>query len=293
MVSLASKLVVLLAFVAAASALPVYEWEKMPDAPIDPFSFDLFIIGGVESTPYSRPWITAIVSPGSGSAYNRQFCGGSLIDPNWVLTAAHCCSSGASGYELHIARHDLSAASEAGQEVRRVTRVVKHPNYNSRTLANDACLLQLDSAARTKPVVMIQPTQSSLEAPGTLGTVAGWGNTKSSGVPSYPPRLREVNVPVVSYTQCTATGAYGSSQITADMLCAGYKEGGKDSCQGDSGGPYFVKSGTSDVLVGVVSWGEGCAQPNKYGVYSRVVSAYNWIRSTIGGEIDAQPEEFN
>jgi len=293
MASYTTKLVCALVLIAAATALPVLEWEKMPDQAIDPFSFDLMIIGGVESTPYSRPWITAVVSPGSGSAYSRQFCGGSLIDPNWVLTAAHCCSSGASGYELHIARHDLSAASESGQEVRRVVRVVKHPNYNSRSLVYDACLLQLDSAARTKPVALIQPTQGSLQNPGTVGTVAGWGNTKSSGTPSYPPRLREVNVPIVSYAQCTATGAYAPSQITNDMVCAGYKEGGKDSCQGDSGGPYFVRSGTADVLLGVVSWGEGCALPNKYGVYSRVFESYSWIRGVIGGEIEAQPAEFN
>lgn len=105
-------------------------------------------------------------------------------------------------------------------------------------------------------------------------TTAGWGRTSEGG--SSSDALLKVEVPFVSANKCSASYP---NQITDRMICAGFDEGGKDSCQGDSGGPLVKGNGSSRVLVGVVSWGEGCARPGKYGVYSKVSSVIDWINS--------------
>jgi secreted trypsin-like serine protease len=255
---------------------------------INPFSFDMLIIGGQDSIPFSTPWITAITKKGRDTPYIRHFCGGSLIDPNWVLTAGHCCAFPKDDYEIHIGRHNLNLMTESEGELKLVSRVLKHPNYNNELLTNDVCLLKLDSPSKIIPVKMIHPSQFSLESVKTMALVKGWGNTSNKGISVYPKILQQVEIPIVSFEQCTSKEAYNSGQVTSDMLCAGYKEGGKDSCQGDSGGPFIVKSGKSDILVGVVSWGEGCAEPDRYGVYSRVSASHAWIRNIIA--MDARNE---
>jgi secreted trypsin-like serine protease len=124
---------------------------------------------------------------------------------------------------------------------------------------------------------MATVADAALVNAGILATVTGWG-TRSEGAPDYPDELYEVQVPIVDQSTCEFV--YGSigDDITGNMLCAGLPQGGKDSCYGDSGGPLIVPDGSGGFkLAGIVSWGEGCAQPGFPGVYTRVANFVEWV----------------
>lgn len=227
------------------------------------------IVGGIEVDP-TKTDATFIVSIGGG-------CAGSIIDEKWILTAAHC---------KPLFNSTVTAGSIALRGSDRVTLKIKksyvHPKYANSS--NDFALLELANPidfSKNPKISKIEIADANLESSGgleagTMATVLGWGVTRENG--SQPAIMREVDVPLVSREVANAKGSY-DGDITEAMLAAGYPQGGKDSCQGDSGGPLIIKE--TRTLIGVVSFGEGCARAKKYGIYSNVSNGNEWIRSVM------------
>ncbi|MEW5957775.1 MAG: serine protease [Chloroflexota bacterium] len=250
------------------------------------------IVGGGPADPGEYPWMVAIVDTNISNPLDGQFCGGSLIDSEWVLTAAHCVINygivvAPGSIQVVLGIDQLSDGPTSGLIGQRigVTQVIPHPSYNAATSDFDIALLHLTSPALLGPTVetigVIGPADGTLVLPGTLATVTGWGATSEGGAGSN--QLLEVDLPIVSNSTCNAPSSY-NGDITDNMLCAGYAAGGQDSCQGDSGGPLIVPDGQGGFLqAGVVSWGYGCAQPNLYGVYTRVSQFKGWIDLYVNG----------
>jgi hypothetical protein len=189
--------------------------------------------------------------------------------------------SGAGNIDIVLGINNLGDGPTHGIQGQRigVSQVIPHPGFSFRAKVNDVALIRLAHPVTlgglVKTIPMAGAEDSALFAPGVMATVSGWGTTSEGGVSSNA--LRKVTLPVVSNTICNET--YNGA-VKASMLCAGYAAGGKDSCQGDSGGPFIVADGRGGwIQAGIVSWGNGCARPDYYGVYTRLASFKSWISS--------------
>ncbi|XP_057201039.1 serine protease 33 [Triplophysa rosa] len=243
------------------------------------------IVGGVETSEGAWPWQVDIQMGTAG-----HICGGSIIARNWVLSAAHCFlnPSKVSSYRLNMGRHQLNGYSQF-EMVSQVQRVVVPEGYSNPQEGRDLALVQLRSpltwSDRIQPVCL--PHAGLQFDSGTLCYVTGWGHTQEGVSLNGTGALREVQVPLIDRSSCQSMYKIQASDservnILSDMICAGYMEGGKDSCQGDSGGPLVCPAVNGTwIQVGVVSFGLGCAQRNRPGVYSKVSSFAGLIHSTV------------
>uniref|UniRef100_U5EZJ4 trypsin n=1 Tax=Corethrella appendiculata TaxID=1370023 RepID=U5EZJ4_9DIPT len=230
--------------------------------------FESKIVGGFPINISDAPYQISLQNRGS------HICGGTIISSTHVLTAGHC-TDGSSVSNLRV-RVGSSRHASGGQIVS-LKRITQHPQFDYSTIDYDFSLLELAQPLQfdnnRQPLGL--PEQDEPVADGTLCIVSGWGNTQS--VTESRASLRAAQVPSYNQNECDrAYRQYGG--ITDRMICAGYTAGGKDACQGDSGGPLVA----GNKLVGVVSWGYGCAVPNYPGVYSRVASVRTWIKSNSG-----------
>jgi len=249
------------------------------------------IIGGSEATEDRYSYAVSLQDR------IGHFCGGALIAKDVILTAAHCKGG---KYNIVLGRHDFN---DSDGEVIAMKSELPHPNYDTCTTDNDFMLVFLENAVTASNVDLVTlNNDASAPSIGQAVTAMGWGDTDiRDDYSQLSDVLMNVRVNAISNEECDASeGMIGNypdnyhGQITENMLCA--KRNMQDACQGDSGGPLVIKGGSasSDVLVGVVSWGIGCAHESFPGVYARVSSAYSWIENEVcNGSSYASEAGFN
>jgi len=241
------------------------------------------IVGGRESFPNSWPWMVALFFNGT-----KLSCGGSLIKPSWVITAAHCFSETTSknpaDWEVRIGEHSFRTV-EGKEKKLGIRQIIIHPNYRPSNTShpgdNDIALVRLSSSVKFGRHInqICLPHSFSYFSSGKRCIVTGWGHTSWKGNSSHV--LREAWIDLVSKPACNSESSYNGT-IGPHFLCAGYKEGGTDACYYDSGGPLACPiSDGRWILAGIVSWGERCALPHKYGVYTNVYQYTQWMRRAM------------
>lgn len=266
---------------------------------------DAKIIGGCKSRPGSWPsYVYLNIQKGQ----SEFLCGGIVIDSNWVVTAAHCIADAPSPAENCAPGPvtDYAATSVTvfeGTDTRygaskkklgrrlAVDRVVRHPAYKGLCASpkghHDIALLRLKTVAKSPTGLLDKKDGGGLSftKPGAFATVIGFGDT-GEGISNH---LRQVDVPIFSERDCRK--AYSDAGVDyALQVCAGFDAGGKDSCGGDSGGPLYIRDPLGQqVLIGIVSWGAGCAEAGKPGIYTSVAGHEGWIRQYVPGAVFALP----
>ncbi|XP_036392544.1 coagulation factor VII [Megalops cyprinoides] len=234
---------------------------------------DTRIVGGFLERQGGSPWQVLIRRK---NGYG--FCGGTLIAPRWVISAAHCF--GETPDHVTIGDYDKMRRDQDEQQIQ-VKAVILHPHFHAFTFDSDIALIHLAEEVQlgpyATPACLPNPHLAQLlYRDGTLGMVTGWGAMKYLGRSSR--FLRKVALPMVDHQNCIRST---EQVVTDNMFCAGYQEKDRDACSGDSGGPYVANYRGIWYLTGVVSWGEECAAHGKYGFYTRVSNYLHWIQDTI------------
>ncbi|XP_075044720.1 ovochymase-2 [Mixophyes fleayi] len=261
---------------------------------IDNYSLLSRIVGGTTAKKENHPWIASLKRDG------KHFCGGTIVSNKHVLTAAHCVSD--KHFELSakvcIGEHDFTVA-EPTEKIFSIKTVTKHPNFNpSRPINYDIAVLELeghiDFDEKIQPACL--PNPDDIFSTGSLCIALGWGRLKENG--QLPTNLQQVALPLIDYNRCLTVMESVNQRLVFDtVVCAGFPEGGKDACQGDSGGPFLCQRNHGRwVLVGVTSWGMGCARkwdnnwkqlPRKRGspaVFTDIQRLIQWVNANLNQE---------
>ncbi|XP_008307873.1 transmembrane protease serine 4a isoform X2 [Cynoglossus semilaevis] len=230
------------------------------------------IVGGTDALIEDWPWQVSLQQGG------QHTCGGTLVSPRWVVTAAHCFTGSnreLSRWKVVTGRTYMGTLGGTS-----VDRIIMHGNYDSARNDYDIALMRLSSPVtigETRRPVCLPPKAFGVAAGASL-TVTGWGYLEENG--NVSPSLQKANIPLIDHSVCSGPTIYGSS-ITPRMMCAGFMSGGIDACQGDSGGPLVHYTASKWHLMGVVSWGVGCAQERRPGVYCNVEEMLDWIHTVV------------
>ncbi|XP_053160303.1 urokinase-type plasminogen activator [Hemicordylus capensis] len=243
------------------------------------------IVGGHQAAIESQPWIASIFQYVRRGDYNQFLCGGSLIDPCWVLTAAHCFQSktpDTSQLTVFLGKSALNA-TDSKEQTFNVDKIVIHQQFTQERMDydNDIALLRIRSssgqcAEESRAVKTIcLPSQDLVLKDNFRCEVSGYGKESRTEI-YYSRILKSTNVNLISQSLCREV-YYSDRKLNGNMLCAGDAQWKTDACQGDSGGPLVCEFNNRMVLYGIVSWGDGCAKEQKPGVYTRVTKYLSWI----------------
>ncbi|XP_031175710.1 coagulation factor VII isoform X1 [Sander lucioperca] len=250
----------------ACGMVPVLTGQKKSDSRAR-------IVGGTECPRGECPWQVLLVYKDKG------FCGGVIYTPTWILTASHCLEDTETRFLKVVAGEHNTQMDEGSEQRIQVSQIIMHENYVKLTADNDIGLLRLATPIVYTPYALpaCLPTRPLAERvlwAVATHTVSGWGRRSENGPTSTV--LRRLAVPRIRTQVCVEESGV---EITDNMFCAGYIEGLQDSCKGDSGGPLVTRYGKTVFLLGIVSWGKGCARPGAYGIYTRVSNYLPWIHN--------------
>ncbi|MFC9687694.1 S1 family peptidase [Kribbella sp. NPDC056951] len=218
------------------------------------------VVGGTLASVSEAPWAVVLTNT-AATRESKRWCGGVLVAANKVLTAAHCAGERVASYGVIQGRADLT--NHGVGRFSAVSKIWVHPAYSTATNRNDFAVLTLKKPMTGVPVLRLE-TNPKADRRGAVPTVYGWGDTADTGPDDT---LQKLAVPDLGDATCLGIKGYAENGYTAAAnICAGYLDGTGDACQGDSGGPLVLNGR----LLGIVSWGRGCAEPQYPGVYAEI-----------------------
>lgn len=236
------------------------------------------VVGGRAATAADNPAMAGLVRRGQ-TALDSLFCGGSVISPTAVVTAAHCLEGGVKASQIDVVAGGVRLTDPALQRAQ-VSRVIVHPGYDDVRTVHDVAVLLLATPLTVPPVALTTPPEASFGAPGAILRLTGWGEQRYNSPESLPDTLRYADIPVVANSACKRLFDVYDAAL---QLCGRAANNRPDSCQGDSGGPLIGGTAPDVRLVGIVSYSaDQCGSPGFAGVYARVSAEQEWIAAAAG-----------